>query len=178
MSFNLQNNSGLFVPENNVWDVARLDDINVTSPEFKELLVRLYQNINNISIALNLKDSGYYFLKEFLNSQVFFPNPNVKFGQQNTRNVFRTVVNFGALPNTTSKTIHHGIDVSNGFSFTRMYGAASNQITMQYISLPYASSTLANNIQLDVDATYVTITTAADYSAYTITYVILEYIKE
>jgi hypothetical protein len=48
---------------------------------------------------------------------------------------------------------------------------------MQYIPLPYASPTLVNNIQLSVDATNVTITTGIDYSAYTVTYVILEYIK-
>lgn len=178
MASNLQNNSGLYVVDTNVWDVSQLSTIDVSSHAFKELLVRLYQNINNISLALNLKDSAYYVQQEFLNGQSFFPNPNTQFQAQTTRQAFRMVIDFGALPNTTSLSIPHGIEVSNGFSFTRMYGAASNQIAMEYIPIPYASSTLANNIQLDVDSTNVTITTSANYSSYTVTYVILEYIKE
>lgn len=178
MAFNLQNNTGLFVVDTNVWDLDLLQDVDVNTPAFKELLVRLYQNINNISLALNLKDSAYYVQQEFLNGQAFFPNPNLPFQQQNNRQVFRTVVNFGALPNATSTSVAHGIEVSNGFSFTRIYGASSNQITMQYIPLPYASPTLANNIQLAVNATTITITTDFNWSAYTLTYVILEYIKE
>lgn len=167
MPSDLQNNTGLFVASTNVWDIDLLNSIQVTEPAFKELLIRLYQNINNITIALNLKDSAYYVENEFLNGQVFFKE----------QQAFRIVVNFGVLPNSTSISIAHGINVRNSFSFTRIYGCATNQITMQYIPLPYASPTSLNNIQLDVDATNVTITTGIDYSAYTVTYVILEYIK-
>jgi hypothetical protein len=178
MATNLQNNTGLFIPDTNVWDIDLVRDIDVTSDAFKELLVRLYQNINNISLVLNIKDSAYYVQQEFLNGQSFFPNTNINFNNQNTRQAFRMVVNFGPLPDTSTISIPHGIEVSNGFTFTRIYGASSNQITMQYIPLPYASPTLANNIQLDVDATNVTITTGSNRSSYTTTYVILEYIKE
>jgi hypothetical protein len=34
--------SGIFVPTTNVWDVSQIYEIDVTSPQFKELLVRLY----------------------------------------------------------------------------------------------------------------------------------------
>lgn len=167
MASNLQNNAGLFLATTNVWDVQSLPSIDVNSAEFKELIVRLYQNINNICLAVNLKDSGYYVESEFVNGQVLFGD----------RQIFRTVVNFGALPNATFKSIPHGIVVSNGFSFTRIYATASDQITMQYIPIPYASATLVNNIELDVDANNVTITTGIDMTAYTITYVVLEYVK-
>lgn len=73
MSFNLQNNIGLFVPTTNVWDIQNLEEGKDITPALKELLVRLYQNINAISLALNLKDSGYYVQQEFLTGQVFFP---------------------------------------------------------------------------------------------------------
>ena len=37
-----QNQVGAFVPTSFIWDVARVGEIEVNSPEFKELLVRLY----------------------------------------------------------------------------------------------------------------------------------------
>ena len=167
MPSDLQNNSGLYVESTDVFDIDLLNSMDVTEPAFKELLVRLYQNINRIRLSLNLKDSAYYVENEFLNGQVFFQD----------QQAFRTLVNFGALPNAIAKSVPHGINTTNTFSFTRIYGCATDQVTMQYIPLPYASPTLVNNIQLDVDATNVTITTGIDYSAYTVTYVILEYIK-
>ncbi len=167
MPSNLQNNTGLFVPTTNVWDIDLLSSVDVKSDAFRELLIRLYQNINSISLALNLKDSALYAESEFLNGQVFFED----------QQAFRLLVNFGALPNATSKTIAHGIEPANSYIFTRIYGCATDPVTMSYIPLPYASPTLANNIELSVDKTNVTITTGSNRTAYTVTYVILEYIK-
>lgn len=176
MLTNIQNNTGLFVPSTNVWDVQSLQENKDVSPALKEVLVRLYQNINSIELALNLKDSGYYQNYEFLNGQQFFSD------SANTditgRQVFRTVVVFGALPNATSKVVPHGIGFTNGCSATRIYGSSTNNIGMNYIPLPYASPTLNKNIELSIDATNVTITTGIDMTAYTITYVIVEYVKQ
>lgn len=168
-------NVGLYVPNNFIYDVGKLQTINVTDPEFKELLVRLYENINSLCIATNLKDSAYYPQTEFLNSQQFFPNPSDTNYQY--RGVFRTTINFGTLPNNTSISVAHNIDITNAFSFTRIYGAASDQVDLLYIPLPYAAANGTDNIQVGVDATNVTITTTANYSAYTVTYVVLEYLK-
>lgn len=173
-------NPGAFVPTTNIWDVYQIYSIEITSPEFKELLVRLYQNINNISLALNLKDTGYYTLQEFLNSQAFFPNPSLTTttdSQPVYRQVFRTVVNFGTLPNAGTTTVAHNINVTSGYSFTRIYGAATNTARTSFIPLPFASPTLNENIKLEVTNTDVSITTGIDRTAYTVTYVILEYIK-
>lgn len=167
-------NAGLYLPTNFIWDINLLQDTKLDSPQFKELLVRLYQNINSMCLAINLKDSAYYTQEEFLNGQVFFPNPSANRGQ---RQAFRTTINFGQLPNNGVISIAHNINIGAPFSFTRIYGAASNQTGNSYIPLPYASSNGTDNIQLDVDATNVSITTTADYSAYTITYVVLEYLK-
>jgi hypothetical protein len=50
---------------------------------------------------------------------------------------------------------------------------------MLAIPIPYSSTTnIDNNISIQVDDTDVNITTAADYSVYTICYVVLEYIKQ
>lgn len=179
-SYPSQLNPGMMLPTTNVWDVSQLYDIDINSEEFRELLVRLYQNINNIALAVNLKDTGYYTLQEFLNSQAFFPNPSLSsLTPQNPvfRQAFRKVINFGVLPNAGTKTVAHNINITDGYSFTRIYATASDQIGFNYIPIPYASPTDTDNIELSVDATNVTIITGSNRSNFTICYVILEYIK-
>lgn len=176
-SFPNQLEPGMFVPTTNIWDPSEIFSIDVSTPEFKELLVRLYQNLNNISLALNLKDTGYYDLVEFVNGQAFFPNPaNSSTTPQNPvyRQAFRKVINFGALPNTAVKSVAHGLTITSGFTFTRIYATASDTTGSNYIPLPYAG---INPIELSVDATNVIITTTSDRTAFATTYAILEYIK-
>jgi hypothetical protein len=171
---------GSFIPTTQVWDVSEVYSTEVTSPAFKELLVRLYQNINMQSISVNAKDSGYYNTSEFVNGQLFFPNPALDSSTATTptfRQVFRKVINFGALPNTAAKTAAHGITVTDAVTFTRIYATATNTTAHAYIPIPYASSVLANNIELSVDGTNVTITTGSDRTAFNVTYVVLEYLK-
>lgn len=174
------NNYGAFVPTTNVWDVSEIYQTEVTSPEFKELLVRLYQNLNNMSLVLNLKDSAYYVNTEFVNGQSYFPNPSYNSSTATApsmRQVYRLVINFGALPASTTKSVAHGLTPSAGWTFTRIYGSSSDTTDLLYVPLPYASSTANKNIELNVDATNVNIITGIDWSAYTKTYVILEYMK-
>ena len=170
---------GAFVPTTNVWDVSQLYSTDVTSPEFKELLVRLYQNINNIAIILNLKDTGYYVTQEFVNGQSYFPNPLLNSStpaHATYRQVFRTTVNFGVLPNAGTKSVPHSIQFNAGFSCTRIYATASDPVGLNYIPIPYINAS-GTNISLDVDATNVTIGTLDDKTNFTICYVVIEYIK-
>lgn len=171
--------SGIFVPTTNVWDVSQIYEIDVTSPQFKELLVRLYQNLNNISLALNLKDSGYYITDSFVNGQLFFPNPTYNSSTSITpgyRQVLRQTINFGALPNTTTKSINHNIPINSQYTFCRIYGCASDTSGLNYIPLPYASASGTDNIELNVDSTNVNVTTASNRTNFNITYIIIEYI--
>lgn len=177
-----QSNKGSFVPTTNVWDVSEIYSIDVTSPEFKELLVRLYQNLNNIALVLNLKDTGYYHTLETLNSQNYFPNPAYDSTQSPTtatfRQVYRKVFNYTtALPNTGTATIPHGIFISTNTTFTRIYGVANDTTGFNYIPLPYASPTLANNIELRLDGTNIYITTGSNRTNFNITYIIVEYLQ-
>lgn len=174
-------NSGLFIPSTQVWDVDEINRVDVQSKEFKELLVRLYQNLNRMAVAVNLKDSAIYDTSEFVNGQTFFPNPTLTSASATTpvmRQVYRFVVNFGALPNAATKNVAHRLTINGAYTFTRIYGTASDPVGSTYIPLPYAASVLNDNIELYVDGTNVSITTAADYSAYTACYVVLEYIKQ
>lgn len=171
---------GSFVPTTNVWQISQIQSLNV-DPNLKDLLIRLYQNINLISTVLNTKDSGLYPLSEFINGQQYFPNPSLNSGtaqQPSQRQVFRTVVNFGALPNAAQKNVAHNITITATTTFTRIYGAASDSTDGTYIPLPFASTVLNDNIVVVISNTNVQILTASDYSAYTSSYIVLEYIKQ
>lgn len=173
-------NDGSFIPTTQVWDVSEIYSTEVTSPAFKELLVRLYQNLNGMALSVNGRDAGMYDKTEFVNGQTFFPaagTSSATSSAPNQRQVYRKVVDFGALPNAAAKTVAHGLTVTNGYTFTRIYGTASNTAGLLYIPIPYASSVLLNNIELSVSNVNVTITTGIDRTAFTICYVVLEYLK-
>lgn len=160
-----KDNLGLFIPTTNIWDTEDL----------KELQIRLYQNLNLMATAVNLKDSGYYSLQEFVNGQSYFPNPALSSATPTTpvyRQVFRKVINFGTLPNTATKSVAHGLTINNTFSFTRIYATASDPVGLTYFPIP------GNGTNITADATNVNITTTANMTAYTICYVVLENIKQ
>lgn len=170
---------GAFIPTTSILDTTELYETDVTSPAFKELLVRLYQILNMMAININLKETGYYVTSEFVTGQKFFPTniDSTTQGSPQYRETYRKVVNFGALPNTATKSVAHGITCDANTIFTKIQGNASDQTNKVYLPLPYASSTLINNIELYVDSTNVNIITGSNRSTYLITYVILEYIK-
>ena len=179
-SSNFISDVGSFIGTTNVWDISELYEVDINSDQFKELLVRLYQNVNNIALNLNVKETGYYPLTEFMTSQVYFPNNslNTQSGTAPTfRQVYRTVVNFGALPNAGAKSVVHNIQVDQGFTATHIYGSATNTGATSMIPLPYSSPTLNKNIQVDVGSTTITITTGINYSDFINTYCVIEYIK-
>lgn len=178
-TFNNPSSYGAYTSTTNVWDVSQIYQTDVTSPEFKELLVRLYQNLNLMATLVNLKDTGYYDLQEFVCGQQYFQNPALSSttGTMPTyRPVIRKTINFGQLPNGT-KSVAHGITCTSSTTFTRVYGAASDTSGFNYISLPYASPVLANNIELKVDATFVTIITGSNRTNFNISYIVIELLQ-
>jgi len=173
---------GAFVPTTNIWDSSEIYATEVTSPAFKELLVRLYQNLSLMSNVLNIKESGYYDTLEFVTGQLYFPIPGATSLTNNPtpdyRQTFRKVINFGALPNTGTTNIAHGIHCDANTIFTRIYGVATDPTgAFSYLPLPYASSTAANNIELSITGANISITTGVDRTMYTTTYVVCEYLK-
>lgn len=179
-SYPSQLNPGSFVPITDVFDVSTIQDLDINSAEFKEFLVRVRQNINDIAMVLNTKNSGYYYQQEFVDGNIFFPNPSLSSTTPQAptpRQEYRKVINFGALPNTTSKAVAHGITFNANTTVTRLYASATDPST-SYIPIPYASPTLANNIELSMDGTNVTITTGSDRTGYTICYVVIEYLQQ
>ncbi len=172
---------GAYVETNFIWDVQQLQQTDVNSPEFKELLVRLYQNLGLMAEVINVKDTGLYQVTELVNGQYYFSNPAYNSStptQPTLRNVYRKVINYTtALPNTGTATIPHNIVCTAATTFTRIYATASDTTGLNYIPIPYASPTLANNIELRVDGTNVYIITGSNRSNFNITYIVLEYLQ-
>ena len=171
-------NTGAFLPTTSIFDAVNINNVDIKSQEFKDILVRLYQSVNNIALMVNIKDSGYYDLSEFINGQLFFPDQTLSSSAGQTpeyRQVFRKVIDFGALPNSTSKSVAHELTIDANTSFTRIYGAASDPTGLNYIPLPFAGT---GQIAIDVDSTNVKVTTSSARSSYTIAYIVLEYLKQ
>jgi hypothetical protein len=181
-----QNNVGLFIDTTQIWDEylqAAQGDI-----DSRELFLRLYQNINKIAIALNLKDSGLYSQTEFVNGQQWCPiNEITNFvgtvgsasNQLNAepRQVYRKIVFCGALLNAAAKTIPHGIEVTDTTKFVRIYGAANTintAVNKLYKPIP---CTGVNPIDLLVNQTSIILTTTTNLTAFNEVWVVLEYLK-
>jgi hypothetical protein len=155
-----QQNTGSYVQQQSVFDVGLLYSTEVTSPEFKELLVRLAQQVNNHAISLNEKESGYYLQEIFANGKLFF-NPNSS-SQLDLRPGFTKVIDTGALAAGVN-TIPHGltigvnVPVGNIWSFYKINGAANDFASSNYYPLPFAGAA-GNNIEVRVNAANIVIT--------------------
>lgn len=153
-----------------------------TAPKEPEKLRQfLVEQLRRISNSVNQREIGQYFDIEVLSGKQFFPGASVP--EQN-RQIFRKVVTFGALPNSTGKSVAHEITTPDGspldsnFTLIHLYGAATNPTSVTAIPLPFASPTATEEIKLSMDDTNIIVTTAMDYTAYTRTFIVVEYIQE
>lgn len=143
-------------------------------------MTALRQAVNNISIMVNSKASGIFPLTETLDGCLWYPDPTLGSAtprQPTWRNEYIKVIRFGALPNTAVKNVAHGITIDANTVIVDITTVATNPGVMS-IPIPYASTVdVAHNIEITVGAANITITTAADYSAYTKCDVVLRYLK-
>jgi|694.fasta_scaffold06999_11 hypothetical protein len=181
-----QNNVGLFIDTTQIWD----EYLQASQGEIdsRELFLRLYQNINKIAIALNLKDSGLYSQTEFVNGQQWCPiNEITNFTgvvasndskvNADPRQVYRKIVFCGALLNAAAKTIPHGIVITDTTKFVRMYGAANTINTIPTKLYKPIPCTGVDPIDLLVDETNITLITTTNLTAFNEVWVVLEYLK-
>jgi len=156
-------------------------DLNTADMNAEDFDVRLRNNFNNIVLGLNTRDSGYYTQEEFINGQLFYPDysrvDSANSAPATYRQIYRKVIDTGALPNTATKNVAHNIAVTTDFVFTRIYGCATDPATPLSIPLPYASPTLATNISIRVSPTHIAITTGSNRTAYTKSHVVVEFVK-
>jgi hypothetical protein len=176
-------NSGSFVPTTNIWDVSEIYNIEKMDPKLQELLVRLYQNLNIMSLVLNTKESGFYVLSQFVDGNVWFSSPILNSNSSTTPalrqeycKVYWTAASLGI--NTTT-TIPHGITVTSATTFTDVYGEANDTTNFLYARLPYASNTAGRSIELYNDNTNIYIITGSAplSTTFNITYVVLKWLQ-
>jgi hypothetical protein len=182
-----QSRTGTYSPTTFIFDVAELQQTDVTSPHFKELLIRLYQNVGLMSNIINLKDTGYYLQQEVNNSQSWYPNATLTQAtpqKPDFRRGYTTVVPFPVLPNANTVSQPHGIAMGPQFFLTFFQGAATNPAAITVpmdvvgIPLPYSSSTtIVDNIEMWLDNTNVYLASQADYSAFN-GVVTIKYLKQ
>ena len=109
------------------------------------------------------------------------------------RYAYRSVVDFGALPNMATKSVAHGIPVTAasagppatvGTQFTKIYATANHPTNVhpatKAIQIQFINSTpTGDDIELRITSTHVTIkTTTATFAGFDQCYVTLEYFLE
>lgn len=182
-TYNTQSEPGMFLETTSLLDVQSIYQMDIKSDQFKQFLVDLRQTIEKMTYSINLKDTGYYPLKEFVCGKVLFPNPTLNSSTPQTpvwRQVFRQYYLWPTnLPNIGTQTMAHGITITDAFTFIRVDGCANQTVPHRYVNIPYVSADVAPNvIELFADATNINMRTNFDATAYNVTYVCLEYIKQ
>lgn len=163
--------AGSFVPTTNIWDVTELQEIDVNSDRFKELLVRLYQYINLIAVVLNAKESAYYIGQEF-NTSELYENPtsaNIEDLRQGYRQ-FNIIGPIGA----GLTAFNHLLPVDAQWTWVYIGGAATNSAGLTGYPIPYANA--AGDISVHVTGTQIIIDNQSGV-IFTQTYIILKYLK-
>lgn len=169
-------NTGYFVGTTQLFDSSAIRDIDVSKPEFKELLINLYQNVNNIILSLNAKVTGYHIQEEFLSGKLYF-NPTSN-NPQRLRPSYTKTIDFGGLTNNTDKAVPHGIPFTDTYTMLSVTAVATDPVNLGYLPIPRTSNLLANQISISVDGNDVIIRPYSNRTNYTRCIVTLEYLKE
>ena len=148
--------------------------------EAREYLVETLKEISN---GINDREVGFYIDDQVTTGKSFIPGVTVSGSPPAMRTVLRKVVNCGTLPAGTgvpvTTTTAHGITFDDKFTLVEFYGASTRPVVpFSAISLPFVGSNLPSNISLQMDATNIYIISNTDYSAFTRTFVVIEYMQE
>ena len=89
--------------------------------------------------------------------------------------IYRKVIDCGALPNATTKSVAH--NVSNIDTVVFANGVSYSTTTGFNFPIPYAADTLQAQVKMWVTSTDIYLQTIANRSEYNQTYIIIEYTK-
>lgn len=165
--------------------------VNFQLPTKETLLEFISKRERETANILNIKENANYENFEILTGQQFFDSNSTPTLSTPTkkRYIFRTVYNFGALPNNTTKTLAHGLTLDDGvhastWFFTKIHATAFNPsqgaekaISFDGTYYDIAAGAVSNPMNLFVDSTNINITTTSDRTAFTECIVTLEYMK-
>ena len=137
----------------------------------------LVEHLKKISNAVNYREIGFFLDEELLSGKAFIPGATVAGNPQRFRSVLRKVIDFGALPNTGTKTVAHGITFDANFTLIDLWGASTDPVNFFAINLGHAAAA-PDQIELYMDATNIVVKTGSNRSAFTRTFIVVEYILE
>jgi len=154
----------------------------VAPEKWEEARPFIVEQLKKISTAINIREIGWFLDEELLTGKAFIPGLNNDFSggtSQQFRQVLRKVIDFGALPNTGTKSVPHGITVDANFTLVFMAAAATDPIALISFPIPYADpSNNLNAVAITIDAVNVNITTGSNRSNFTRCFVTIEYLQE
>jgi len=165
--------------------------VNFQLPTEETLIAFISKRERETANILNIKENANYENFEILTGQQFFDSNGTPTINRPTtkRYIFRTVYNFGALPNNATKTLAHGLVLDDGVNpstwfFTKIHATAfdptkgaEKAIAFDGTYYDIAAGAVANPINLFVDQTNINITTTSNRTNFTECIVTLEYMK-
>lgn len=143
--------------------------------EWEEARQILVEYLKKISNAINIREIGWFLDEELLSGKQFIPSVN---STQQFRSILRKVIDFGTLPNAGLKQIPHGINIDANFSLIDLWASSTSPGTLESLNIPYVGAVFNDSIQIFLDSTNINIRTFIDYTSYTRTFVVIEYIQE
>ena len=177
-SFSPQDTEGILLPTTDIYDAQLIEALDIESPEFKDFLVRLQETLNTYALYINNKAYGRYNIRETINGKTYFQTTvsSSSSSSYTPRQGYWIVVDVGALLNNATKTVPHNIPgINTNFTFTTMYGAATNPIGLQSIPIPYINT--EGFVGIKTTNTDLLITSNFDATAFTRCYIVIEYLK-
>ena len=127
-------------------------------------------------LAENQQENVLNDVKGYVDNSNSYSTQEVKTGGTwiDGKPIYRKSISCGALPDTTTKLVAHGISNLGRVIKTEGYSAGSGDSAGSFIPVPYVSNI---PMAMYVDMTNIVFQTNGTYSAYSDTYVTIEYTK-
>ena len=117
----------------------------------------IVEQLKRLAFAVNIREIGWFLDEELLSGKAFIPsdgNLSNLSTSQVFRQVLRKVIDFGSLPAAGTKSVPHGISVTDNFTLVQLYAASTDPTALTAIPIPYVDPlSLANGISLSMDST-------------------------
>lgn len=139
----------------------------------------LVEQLKKIGNAVNIREIGWFSDEELLSGKAFIPGATIAGNNPGVfRQILRKVVDFGPLPNNSTKTVPHGITFDINFTLISLWAAATDPTNFVAFQIPFVGQNVATSIALLMDSVNFIITTHDNKSTFTRCFVICEYIQE
>ena len=137
----------------------------IPSPNDPDFVVKLTQYLRDIAKELRYKQT----ITQTSSEQIV--------GQEAGRTIFGKQIDFGALPNASTKCVPHGITLSLNFRW-RKISAIAQQPDGVGFAIPFAGCTAEGTVNIYCTDTNVCVQACGDRSSFSIVTIFLEYITD